>query len=203
MEFVYKLADFFGMERVHQSNIGILKKKKKFTAATCINTFPVLCYTNDRGWRSHTKQGNESSFPAAVPPVAISKLSSWAKTLLRKKNICWLWHRHVSVALGITCPWLSGTEDLHSIFMNPHKAIVLQFLIDCLYVMRTTNIDMSEWLRKVSCDCFSLTQAAKVAGWVMFCCMQRKAHYLNEVFLTDAWCPSNVLSPSKSYSIVQ
>lgn len=49
MEFVYKLADFFGMERVHQSNIGILKKKKKFTAATCINTFPVLCYTNDRG----------------------------------------------------------------------------------------------------------------------------------------------------------
>lgn len=48
MEFVYKLADFFDMEHVHQSNIRILKKNK-FTAATCINTFPVLCYTNDRG----------------------------------------------------------------------------------------------------------------------------------------------------------
>lgn len=59
---------------------------------------------------------------------------------------------------------LSGLEDLHSFFMNAHKAIVLQFLIDCLYVMRTTNIDLSERLRKVSCGCFSLTQAAKVAG---------------------------------------
>lgn len=39
---------------------------------------------------------------------------------------------------------LSGIEDLHSIFMSPHKAIVLQFLIDCLYVIRTTNIDLSE-----------------------------------------------------------
>lgn len=59
---------------------------------------------------------------------------------------------------------LSGLEDSHSCFMNAHKAIVLQFLIDCLYVMRTTNIDLSERLRKVSCGCFSLTQAAKVAG---------------------------------------
>lgn len=77
---------------------------------------------------------------------------------------------------------LSGIEDLHSIFMNPHNAIVLQFLIDCLYVIKTTNMGLSEWLRKVSCHWFSLTQAAKVAGWIMFCCMLQKAQYLSGSF---------------------
>lgn len=127
------------------------------------------------------KGGNMSCFPMADSLEAPSKLSSWAQTLLRKKKVMLILAQMCVCSSGNTLS-LSGIEDLHSIFMNSHNAIVLQFLIDCLYVIKTTNMGLSEWLRKVSCHWFSLTQAAKVAGWIMFCCMLQKAQYLSGSF---------------------
>lgn len=59
-----------------------------------------------------------------------------------------------------------GVRDSHSVFMNPHKATVLQCLVDFLYVTRATDIDLSGPLKKISCGCCCLTQATKVAEWI-------------------------------------
>lgn len=171
-----KFAKFVGIGHVHQSNSRIIQA----IYISYLYKYPSCSVL-------HWWEGEDEE----APLNGKTWVGFWSLSLLRQsasshlepspcseKYLCWHWYRCASVALGIACPWLSGIEDLHSIFMNPHKAIVLQFLIDCLYVMRTTNIDLSEWLRKVSCDCFSLTQAAKVAGWITFHCMQWKAHYL-------------------------
>lgn len=88
------------------------------------------------------KQGNMSCFPMVDSLEAASELSSWAQTLLRKKIMLTLAQMCLSSSGNNLS--LSGIEDLHSIFMTPHKAIVLRFLIDCLYVIRTTNIELSE-----------------------------------------------------------
>lgn len=83
-----------------------------------------------------------SVFPVVDPLEAASELSSWAQTLLREKIMLTL--AQMCVCGSGNNLSLSGIEDLHSIFMNPHKAIVIQFLIDCLYVIRATNIGLSE-----------------------------------------------------------